>query len=90
MIKPTPFERRLQEDENKPKQPILPIRLNEDDLEMLKEVKKLIHQPKDSTTFKFLARYGYECITSSKNKLIIETIKRNLINNKRTGKEIIE
>ena len=71
--------------EIKPTKPIIPIRLNDTEWEMLEKAKKILEQPKDSTVLKSLAEIGFICITQPETKLILETVFKNKKNNKRAG-----
>lgn len=76
----------LDEDKPKDKGTRLTVRLNETELQMLKEVKVAIEQPKDSTAIKtmFYLAY-YNVIHDRKTKYILETLFKNKRNNERTG-----
>lgn len=64
----------------------LTLRLNESELQMLKEVKVAIEQPKDSTAIKtmFYLAY-YNVIHDKKTKYLLSTLFKNKRNNERTG-----
>jgi len=82
-----PFTRKkLDEEKAKEKGTRLTLRLNEKELEMLKEVKIAIEQPKDSTAIKtmFYLAY-YNVIHDQKTRYLLETLFKNKRNNERTG-----
>lgn len=86
MIK-QPFTRYVTDEEKaKEKGSRLTVRLNEQEVEMLKQVKVAIEQPKDSTAIKtmFYLAY-YNVIHDQKTKYILETLFKNKRNNERTG-----
>jgi len=85
MIKPAFTTKKLEEERNE-KGTRLTLRLNEREIEMLKEVKLAIEQPKDSTAIKtmFYLAY-YNVIHDQKTRYLLETLFKNKRNNERTG-----
>ena len=82
-----PFTRtRLDEEVVKDKGTRLTVRLNEQELQMLKEVKLAIDQPKDSTAIKtmFYLAY-YNVIHDRQTKYLLNTLFKNKRNNERNG-----
>lgn len=82
-----PFTRiKTDEEKAKEKGTRLTLRLNEKELEMLKEVKIAIEQPKDGTAIKtmFYLAY-YNVIHDQKTRYLLETLFKNKRNNERTG-----
>lgn len=87
IIHERPFVKRiLDEEKEKEKGHRLTIRLNQTELFMLKEVKKAIEQPKDSTAIKtmFYLAY-YNVIQDKKTEYLLSTLFKNKRNNERTG-----
>ena len=87
LIREKPFYRtQLDEDKEKEKGTILSIRLNAEELNMLKEVKQALEQPKDSTAIKsmFYLAY-YNVIQDHKTKYLLATLFKNKRNNMRNG-----
>jgi hypothetical protein len=88
MIKKVPFKKySIKEKEIKD---ILNIRLNEQERNELNHFKKVLNQPKDSTTLKTLAEIGKIVLQEKKQVLIINTLFKNKLNNQRTGIQEIE
>lgn len=82
-----PFVRKKTDEEKaQEKGTRLTLRLNEEELKMLKEVKVAIEQPKDSTAIKtmFYLAY-YNVIHDKKTRYLLETLFKNKRNNERTG-----
>ena len=76
----------LEEDKEKKKSVVMTIRLNQEELAMLEEVKKAIEQPKDSTAIKTIFYIGaYDVLHDKKIAYILETLFKNRRNNERTG-----
>lgn len=87
LIYSKPFVRKkTDEEKDKEKGSRLTIRLNDEELLMLKEVKVAIEQPKDSTAIKtmFYLAY-YNVIHDQKTKYLLQTLFKNKRNNERTG-----
>ena len=61
------------------------IRLNKQEQEKLKEMKKLIQQEKDSTCIKQFAFYGFDVLQDKKSLLALDLLLNNLRKNKRIG-----
>ena len=76
----------LDEDKDQDKGTRLTVRLNKEELQMLKEVKVAIDQPKDSTAIKtmFYLAY-YNVIQDRQTRYLISTLFKNKRNNERTG-----
>ena len=64
---------------------IIPIRLNEQEKVLLRDAKKILEQPKDSTAIKQLMSLGYKCIKRSDTQDILNTVFENKRKNKRLG-----
>ena len=90
LIKDKPFEPQKLEEERDSNYLIFTVRLNKEETEELKEARKILKQPKDSTAFKQLAKIGYKRITSQENRIFIETIFENKRKNLRTGQSEVE
>ena len=76
----------LDEDKDEKKSVVMTIRLNQEELAMLEEVKKAIEQPKDSTAIKTIFYIGaYDVLHDKKIAYILETLFKNRRNNERTG-----
>ena len=91
IIRPEFTATRTEEERKKDKGMILTVRLNEQELLLLKEVKKAIEQPKDSTTLKTLFYIGcFDVLHDKKTSYILETLFKNKRNNHRTGIQEIE
>jgi hypothetical protein len=89
--KPAFVNQTLEEDKPKNKGVILTVRLNEEELELLKQVKKAIEQPKDSTALKTLFYIGaFDVLHDKKTAYIVETLFKNKRNNERNGLSEIE
>ena len=87
-----PFEKmHLNTGKAKDKSFVMSIRLNTKEMEMLKEVKQALSQPKDSTAIKsmFYLAY-YNVIHDQKTRYLMETVFKNKRNNERTGISEIE
>jgi hypothetical protein len=82
-----PFtSKRTDEDKAKDKSVVMTIRMNREDLALLKEVKNAIEQPKDSTALKTLFRIGaFDVLHDQKTRFILDTMFKNKRNNERTG-----
>ena len=82
-----PFTRtKTEEEKAKEKSIVLTVRLNKEELEMLREVQKAIEQPKDSTAIKTLFYIGaFDVLHDKKTNFIISTLFKNKRNNYRTG-----
>ena len=62
------------------------IRLNQEELAMLKEVKEAINQPKDGTAIKTMFYLAYfNVIQDDQTRYLIKTLFKNQRNNQRTG-----
>ena len=90
IIKKPFYPDRLQEERDKDKGKVLPVRLSEEELLKLQIDKKILHQPKDSTALKLLAEIGANVLHDRKTGAIIAAIFKNKSKNRRTGLEIIE
>lgn len=66
------------------------IRLNKEEQEKLKQMKKLIQQEKDSTCMKQFAFYGFDVLQDKKSMLALELLFNNLRKNKRLGINEVE
>jgi hypothetical protein len=66
------------------------IRLNKEEQEKLKQMKKLIQQEKDSTCIKQFAFYGFDVLQDKKTLLSLELLYNNLRKNKRLGIQEVE
>lgn len=73
-------------EEDKGKGGVLSLRLNAQEMQMLKEVKHALEQPKDSTAIKsmFYLAY-YNVIQDQKTKYLLATLFKNKRNNERSG-----
>jgi len=82
-----PFTRtKTDEEKAKEKSVVMTIRLNQEELAMLKEVKKAIEQPKDSTAIKTVFYIGcFDVLHDKKTNYILSTLFKNKKNNKRNG-----
>ena len=77
----------LDEDKEKRKSVVMTVRLNQEELAMLEEVKKAIEQPKDSTAIKTIFYIGaYDVLQDQKTKYILSTLFKNKRNNERSGR----
>lgn len=61
------------------------IRLSDQERAWLDQVKKIIHQEKDSTAIKQLARLGAEVLQDKKTQASLEILLNNYRKNKRLG-----
>jgi len=90
LIKP-PFTReRLDEEKDKDKGKIFTVRLNEKEYADLLVAKRIIQQPKDSTTLKILAEIGSNVIQQELNGQILRIVLRNIDKNERLGIMFVE
>ena len=82
-----PFTRtRTDEEKATHKSVVLTIRLNQEELAMLKDVKAAIEQPKDGTAIKTLFYIGaFDVLHDQKTRYIVETLFKNKRNNARNG-----
>jgi len=64
---------------------IISISISKAERRDLDTLKKEIHQPKDSTAIKMLARVGAVVIHDPKTRALIEILFKNIRNNERTG-----
>ena len=82
-----PFYReKLDEDKALEKSVVLTIRFNKEDLAVLKEIQKLLDQPKESTAIKTMFHYGaLDVLHSHKTRYILGEKLKNLRNNERSG-----
>ena len=64
---------------------ILMIRLNEQEAKMLKEAKRILEQPKESTCLKQLAEIGFLAIHEPFVKVLLQRVFENKRKNKRLG-----
>ena len=82
-----PFtKKRTDEDKAKDKSIVMTIRMNQEEMQMLKDVKKAIEQSKDSTAIKTLFYIGaYDVLHDQKTKYIVETLFKNKRNNQRNN-----
>jgi hypothetical protein len=65
---------------------VMTVRLNKEEMKLLKAVKKAIEQPKDSTAVKTLFYIGaFDVLHDKKTNYIISTLFKNKRNNERTG-----
>lgn len=64
---------------------IIPIRLNEKEKALLKDAKRILEQPKDSTALKQLMDLGYKSIKRQETQDILNTVFENKRKNKRLG-----
>ena len=87
LIQNEPFVRmKLDEEKAKEKSTVMTIRLNEQELSMLQEVKLAIDQPKDSTAIKTMFYLAYhDVLHDQKTKYLLNTLFKNKRNNLRTG-----
>jgi hypothetical protein len=77
---------KLDEEKAKEKSTVMTIRLNEQELSMLQEVKLAIDQPKDSTAIKTMFYLAYhDVLHDQKTKYLLNTLFKNKRNNLRTG-----
>lgn len=81
MLKQAPF-RKYNEDR---KEDTFTVKLNDQERLEFEEHKKLIHQEKDSTAIKQLARIGAEVLLDEKMKKILDVVLNNYRKNKRQG-----
>ena len=83
----TPFyNTKTEEEKAKDKSIVLTVRLNKEELQLLKDVKAAIEQPKDSTAIKTLFYIGcYDVLHDKKVNYILSTLFKNKRNNQRTG-----
>lgn len=80
------YRKRLDEDKAKDKGTIMTVRLNAEELAMLKEVKEVLQQPKDSTAIKTMFYLAYfNVIQDKKTTYLISTLFKNKRNNERSG-----
>lgn len=75
----------LDEDKIKGSSIVVPLKLNLEEQEELKELKKRLLQPKDSTAIKQLMSIGAKVLLDEKITHINELILNNFRKNKRTG-----
>jgi hypothetical protein len=82
-----PFTRKKTDEEKaKEKSVVMTIRLNQEELDMLKQVKEAIEQPKDSTAVKTVFYIGcFDVLHDKKVNYILSTLFKNKRNNERTG-----
>lgn len=91
VIERVPFQRyKLDEEKAKEKGTVLSVRLNDDELKQLQEIKRKIQQPKDSTTLKILAEIGAEVIQQELYGKILSIVLKNIDKNKRIGINFVE
>ena len=64
---------------------VIPIRLNEQEKALLKDAKRILEQPKDSTALKQLVALGYKCIKKPESEELLELVFANKRKNKRSG-----
>jgi hypothetical protein len=77
---------KLDEEKAKEKSTVMTIRLNEQELSMLQEVKLAIDQPKDSTAIKTMFYLAYhDVLHDQKTKYLLSILFKNKRNNLRTG-----
>lgn len=69
----------------KPERDIIPVRLNDEERELLKKAKEILEQPKDSTAIKQLAMIGYFVIQRPETSELLGIVFANKRKNKRTG-----
>jgi len=78
------------EEDRKDEGKIFTVRMSKEELRVLEEDMKLLHQPKASTALKKLAEIGHIVLHSPQTGEIIKTVFKNKANNMRSGNEIIE
>jgi len=64
---------------------VFSVKLKDEEKELLKKMKKIINQPKNSTAIKTLAWFGAKVILEDKNMYLIEQILGNKRKNERIG-----
>lgn len=84
-IEKKPFRQYHTQDEKKREQVTLGLKLNKDQLEMIKKAGLVLQQTKRSTIIKILMTYGYKSIFSDPNAYLLDTISKNVKNNNRIG-----
>ena len=84
----TPY--RDEEEREKDKSKVYPVRLNLLEQERLKEAKALLRQPKDSTALKMLADIGYNVLQDRLTNSILDVVFKNKDKNERLGIREIE
>lgn len=72
------------------KEEVISVKLNKEERLELEEAKRAIHQEKDSTALKQLARLGLEVIRDKKIVAFLDIIQGNDRRNKRIGIQVYE
>ena len=80
----------LEEEKQEDKGTVFTVRLNNEEIALLTNARRILRQPKDSTCLKQLALIGYKSITEPKTEALIETIFSNKRKNERLGINVIE
>lgn len=84
------FEPKKLEEERDKSSRIMTIRLNATEQAWIKEDKKILQQPKETTTLKQLAEIGHFVLHNDKIGVISRMIIQNRNRNKKAGIQIIE
>lgn len=91
VLEKVPFQR-YKTDEAKAKEngKVIPVRLNNDELELLKTIKRNIQQPKDSTAIKICYEIGAKVIQQELTGEVLRIVLRNISKNERLGIMFVE
>lgn len=81
---------RLQEERDKDKSKVVPVRLNVEELRALEEAGLIIEEEKLSSVIKSLMNLGLIVIHKEETALILSTVFKNKRNNKRRGVTVVE
>lgn len=88
MIKKKPFvPYRTENERSKDKRQVVPVSINNDEMQLFEACKPLLQQHKVSTLIKQLATIGARYIQRQETKALLEFVQANKRKNKRTGLE---
>ncbi|MBW2986737.1 hypothetical protein KY333_05190 [Candidatus Woesearchaeota archaeon] len=90
MLEKKPFVNYTLESEKSDRDRVLPVKINQEWESLLKDCKKVLNQPKDSTALKQLALIGSKVLLDTQTGFIIDTVFKNKQKNRRTGLHEIE
>lgn len=86
MIEKQPFTSyTLEEDKSKDKGKVFTIRLNQEELNNLKQAQNILQQEKESTTVKQLVMFGLYVLHDRSTAYILQALNDNIRKNKRLG-----
>jgi len=90
MIEKQPFTSYTLDEDKKNSGKVFTIRLNQEELENLKEAQNILQQEKESTTVKQLVMFGLYVLHERSTAYILKILSDNIRKNKRLGIQQVE